>query len=139
MATTEEMRAAVLAKYPGAVVEQDDYPRDDDFRVLLVLGSVSGNNWGEAEPRAWEDAYNNLRVDREDIHSPSPLPRGEKFTFWIDEDGDYIVKAQREKRSEYLSTHGATIEEAVLNMRKVLAMAVSLRSEGIRNETRNTH
>jgi hypothetical protein len=60
---------------------------------------------------------------------PSPLPQGEKFLFWIDEEGDYIVQAQRENRGEFLSADGATIEDAVWAMRETLDMAASAQAK----------
>ena len=60
---------------------------------------------------------------------PSPLPQVEKFLFWIDDEGDYIVQCQRER--DFLSADGRTIEDAVWNMREILDMAASARSSAL--------
>lgn len=64
--TIAEMRGEVLKRYPGASVEQDDYPRDDKFRVILVLGGATGRNFDEASPRAWADAYCRMKRKEEE-------------------------------------------------------------------------
>lgn len=60
------------------------------------------------------------------VSNPSPLPADEKFVLWLDEDGDYIIQAQREADKQYLTAHGATPEDAVWRMREVLDMAASM-------------
>lgn len=54
------------------------------------------------------------------VTDPPPLPVDEKFTFWLDDEGDYMVQSQREPG---LQGHAATIEDAVWRMRETLAMA----------------
>jgi len=80
---------------------------------------MSGNTKREPSAAAPQDAP----IDYE-----APLPQGEKFLFWIDEEGDYIVQAQREERGEFLTADGRTLEEAVRNMRETLDMAAAARA-----------
>lgn len=58
---------------------------------------------------------------------PSPLPVDEKFTLWLDEEGDYMIQAQRQDQAQYLTAHGSTPEDAVWSMRKVLDLAQQLK------------
>jgi hypothetical protein len=57
------------------------------------------------------------------VTDPSPLPVNEKFTLWLDEDGDYMLQSQRETG---LQAHADNPESAVYVMRQVLDMASSL-------------
>ena len=54
---------------------------------------------------------------------PPQLPLDEKFSIWLDEDGDYMMQSQREHG---LQAHASTPEDAVWGMRKVLALAATL-------------
>jgi hypothetical protein len=54
---------------------------------------------------------------------PPPLPVDEKFTLWLDDEGDYMIQSQ--VRSGLLA-HGSTPEDAVWCMRQVLELAASL-------------
>lgn len=54
------------------------------------------------------------------LPDPPELPVDEKFTFWRDEEGDYIVEAQRHR--QHLAGHGTTPDDAIFRMRHILAM-----------------
>lgn len=68
--------------------------------------------------------------ERASVTPPGPLPVEEEFTIYLDGDGDYVVQANRAERKEFLTAHGATPDEAVLAMRRVLEARATLDLRG---------
>jgi predicted RNase H-like HicB family nuclease len=48
------------------------------------------------------------------------LPVNQKFTFYLDDEGDYIIQGMADKK--YLVTHGDTPDEAVKEMGELLVL-----------------
>lgn len=110
--TTEAIKGHAAAHFQ---MYQDGVLHDHFQTPLHQLAAVAFNAMMEAQFAGFV----------ENAHEPSPLPQGEEFILYLDEEGDYIIKAQREGRSHFLVTDGQTPGEAVMNMRKLLD-AVSL-------------
>lgn len=58
------------------------------------------------------------------IVDPSPFPIGEKFTLYLDDEGDFIIQSQKESG---LLVDATTPEDAVYRMRQLLDLAAQVR------------
>lgn len=121
--TLEEMKKAVLGRYPNADSHQEHESGAWGIFVRITQ-TYSETLWFSTEEMAWSNAYSKSPTKAqpapESEDEATPLPVEEKFTIYLDGDGDYIMQANRDAQNEFLAAHGATPDEAVLNMRRVL-------------------
>lgn len=91
----------------------DGYHTNWNFELNRAIGSES-----EAAPESEDEA--------------SPLPVEEKFTLYLDDEGDYIIQANREAQGEFIAAHGSTPDEAVYAMRQTLDLCSRARLDAER-------
>ena len=110
---------------------QEPAPQDisDEGTVPDVL-SCADHNPDPVEVQGVVDKSEGVHPHAFAVTDPPPLPQGERFAFYIDDEGDYIVEAiDRKQRGQFLVSDATTIEDAVWRMRETLAMADSLQPQ----------
>jgi len=96
-----------------------------------------GEDWIDAFPKlpvktapeSYDVAYGHsgMQIETESEDEASPLPVEEKFTIFLDDEGDYVIQANREAQHEFLTAHGSTPNEAVYAMRQTLDLITRAR------------
>lgn len=96
------------------------------------------STWEKSSDAAWADARRRLESVSTAAHNEYPeataLPTDERFSFYFDAEGDFVIEAHRQNAGQHLSAHGETPNEAV----KAMCRFIEMLPEGRRLESAPT-